>query len=225
MVSAAASWLPVLEILWIDILLSGDNAVVIALACRSLPSRKRKLGIALGSGAAVALRVLFTLAVVELLSVPYLKILGGALLLFIAVKLLEPGERQKEMAQAKSVWSAVRVIAVADAIMSLDNMVAVAAAAKGSKILILFGLALSIPLLVSGSSLVLLLLDRFPLLVWAGAVMLGWIAGDLTAADPRLSVLLHANWPGIALWAGPAGAALVLVILWLRRWRKAAKLE
>lgn len=225
MVSAAASWLPVLEILWIDILLSGDNAVVIALACRSLPSRKRKLGIALGSGAAVALRVLFTLAVVELLSVPYLKILGGALLLFIAVKLLEPGERQKEMAQAKSVWSAVRVIAVADAIMSLDNMVAVAAAAKGSKILILFGLALSIPLLVSGSSLVLLLLDRFPLLVWAGAVMLGWIAGDLAAADPRLSVLLHANWPGIALWAGPAGAALVLVILWLRRWRKAAKLE
>jgi YjbE family integral membrane protein len=225
MVSAAASWLPVLEILWIDILLSGDNAVVIALACRSLPAPKRRLGIALGSGAAVALRVLSTLAVVELLGVPFLKILGGALLLFIAVKLLEPGERQKEMTQAKSVWSAVRVIAVADAVMSLDNMVAVAAAAKGSKLLILFGLALSVPLLVFGSSLVLLLLDRFPVLVWAGAVMLGWIAGDLAAADPRLFALLHASLPGSALWAGPAGAALVPALLWLRRWRKAAQRE
>ena len=214
-------WLPLLEIIWINILLSGDNAVVIALACRSLPGRQRRLGIALGSGAAVALRVVFTVFVVELLGLPYLKIVGGVLLLWIAIKLAFEEEPEKEIKPANTLWSAIRVIAIADAVMSLDNMIAVAAAAKGSKLLILIGLALSIPLLVFGSTLVLTLLNRFPILVWAGAALLGWIAGDLMGADPNLAAWLGVRWPGFEAWDGPAGAAFVLVIAWLCRRHRA----
>ena len=216
-----AFWLPLLEIIWIDILLSGDNAVVIALACRSLPKGQRRLGVILGSGAAVALRVVFTVLVVELLGLPFVKIVGGVLLLWIAVRLAGAEEPQKEVRPANSLWSAIRIIAVADAVMSLDNMIAVAAAAKGSKLLILLGLALAIPLLVFGSTLVLALLNRFPVLVWAGAMLLGWIAGDLIGADPDLAAWLRVRWPGFDTWDGPAGAVCVPVIAWLRRRHKA----
>jgi YjbE family integral membrane protein len=216
-----AFWLPLLEIIWINILLSGDNAVVIALACRSLPERQRKLGVMLGSGAAVALRVVFTVLVVELLGLPFVKIAGGVLLLWIGVRLVGAEERQKEIAPANTLWSAIRIVAVADAVMSLDNMMAVAAAAKGSKLLILLGLALSIPLLVFGATIVLALLTRFPLLVWAGAGLLGWIAGNLIGADPDLAAWLRVRWPGFEAWDGPAGAVFVAVIAWLRRRLKA----
>jgi len=216
-----AFWLPLLEIIWIDILLSGDNAVVIALACRSLPEGQRTLGVILGSGAAVALRVVFTVLVVELLGLPFVKIASGVLLLWIGVRLAREEAARKEITQANTLWSAIRIVVVADAVMSLDNMVAVAAAAKGSKLLILLGLALSIPLLVFGSTLVLPLLNRFPVLVWAGAVLLGWIAGDLIGADPDLAAWLRVRWPGFDTWDGPAGAALVPVIAWLRRRHKA----
>jgi YjbE family integral membrane protein len=216
-----AFWLPLLEIIWINILLSGDNAVVIALACRSLPEGQRTLGIMLGSGVAVALRVVFTVLVVELLGLPFVKIAGGVLLLWIAVRLAGAEEPQKEVRPANTLWSAIRIIAVADAVMSLDNMIAVAAAAKGSKLLILLGLALSIPLLVFGSTLVLALFNRFPVLVWAGAVLLGWIAGNLIGADPDLAAWLRVRWPGFDTWDGPAGAAFVAVIAWLRRRHKA----
>ena len=216
-----AFWLPLLEIIWINILLSGDNAVVIALACRSLPDRQRTLGVMLGSGAAVALRVIFTVLVVELLGLPFVRIAGGVLLLWIAIKLAGAEEPQKEIAPANTLWSAIRIVAVADAVMSLDNMIAVAAAAKGSKLLILLGLALSIPLLVFGSTLALALFNRFPVLVWAGAALLGWIAGDLIGTDPDLAAWLRVRWPGFDTWDGPAGAAFVPVIAWLRRRRKA----
>src|ERR1700730_8369569 len=216
-----AFWLPLLEIIWIDILLSGDNAVVIALACRSLPERQRTWGVILGSGAAVVLRVVFTVLIVELLGLPFVKIVGGVLLLWIGVKLAGAEEPQKEIAPANTLWSAIRIVAVADAVIALDNMMAVAAAAKGSKLLILLGLALSIPLLVFGSTLVLALFNRFPILVWAGAVLLGWIAGDLIGADPDLAAWLRVRWPGFDTWDGPAGAALVPVIAWLRRRHKA----
>jgi YjbE family integral membrane protein len=219
--AATAFWLPLLEIIWINILLSGDNAVVIALACRSLPEGQRKLGVILGSGAAVALRVFFTVLVVELLGLPLVKIAGGVLLLWIAVRLASAEEAQKEIAPASTLWSAIRIVAVADAVMSLDNMMAVAAAAKGSKLLILLGLALSIPLLVFGSTLVLALFNRFPVLVWAGAVLLGWIAGDLIGTDPDLAAWLRVRWPAFDTWGGPAGAVFVAVIAWLRRRRKA----
>jgi YjbE family integral membrane protein len=216
-----AFWLPLLEIIWIDILLSGDNAVVIAFACRALPEGQRTLGVMLGSGVAVALRVVFTVLVVELLGLPFVKIAGGVLLLWIGVRLTRAEERQKEIAPANTLWSAIRIIVVADAVMSLDNMMAVAAAAKGSKLLILLGLALSIPLLVFGSTLLLALLHRFPVLVWAGAGLLGWIAGDLIGSDPDLAAWLRVRWPGFDTWDGPAGAAFVPVIAWLRRRPKA----
>jgi YjbE family integral membrane protein len=215
-----AFWLPLLEIIWIDILLSGDNAVVIALACRSLPEGQRTLGVILGSGAAVALRVVFTVLVVELLGLPFVKIAGGVLLLWIGVWLAREEAPRKEIRPANTLWSAIRIVAVADAVMSLDNMVAVAAAAKGSKLLILIGLALSIPLLVFGSTLVLALLNRLPVLVWAGAVLLGWIAGNLIGSDPDLAAWLRVRWPGFDIWDGPAGAAFVPVIAWLRRRHK-----
>ena len=216
-----AFWLPLLEIIWINILLSGDNAVVIALACRSLPDRQRTLGVMLGSGAAVALRVVFTVLVVELLGLPFVRIAGGVLLLWIAIKLACAEEPQKEIAPANTLWSAIRIVAVADAVMSLDNMIAVAAAAKGSKFLILLGLVLSIPLLVFGSTLALALFNRFPVLVWAGAALLGWIAGNLIGTDPDLAAWLRLRWPSFDTWDGPAGAAFVAVIAWLRRRHKA----
>jgi YjbE family integral membrane protein len=216
-----AFWLPLLEIIWIDVLLSGDNAVVIALACRSLPGRQRTVGIVLGSGAAVALRVVFTVFILELLSLPFVKIAGGVLLLWIGVRLARVEEPRKEIAPANALWPAIRVIVLADAVTSLDNMIAVAAAAKGSILLILLGLALSIPLIVVGSRLALALLTRFPILVWASAGLLGWIAGDLIGADPDLAAWLRVRWPGFDTWDGPAGAVFVLVIAWLRRRRKA----
>jgi len=216
-----AFWLPLLEIVWINILLSGDNAVVIALACRPLPDRQRKLGVIFGSGAAIALRVVFTIFVVELLDLPFVKFAGGVLLLWIGVRLAAEKEPEKEIKSANTLWSAIRIIAAADAVMSLDNMLAVAAAAKGSMLLILLGLALSVPLIVFGSRLVLALLNRFPILVWAGAGLLGWIAGELIGTDPELADRLRVRRAGFEAWDGPAGAAFVLVGAWLRRWHKA----
>jgi len=210
------AWLPLLEIIWINIILSGDNAVVIALACRALPDRQRTLGIILGSCAAVALRAFFTLLVVELLAMPFVKMAGGLLLLWIAIKLGGGEVSQKQQIRpAASLGSAIRVIAVADTVMSLDNIMAIAAAAKGSDLLILFGLALSIPLIIFGSTLVLALLDRFPVFIWAGAALLGWIAGGLLCSDPVLAAWLRPRWPDFDIWDGPAGAALVLLIAWL----------
>ena len=210
------AWLPLPEIIWIDLLLSGDNAVVIGLACRALPDRQRTLGIILGSGAAIALRGVFTLLLVELLGRPFVKIAGSLLLLWIAIKLAGGEASQKRQIQpAVSLGSAIRMIVVADAVMSLDNMMAIAAAAKGSGLLILFGLTLSIPLIIFGSTLVLALLDRFPVFIWAGAALLGWIAGGLLCSDPVLAAWLRPRWPDFDIWDGPAGAALVLLIAWL----------
>ncbi|MGH6839225.1 MAG: TerC family protein [Methylocella sp.] len=218
--AAPAFWLPLLEIIWINILLSGDNAVVIALACRSLPEGQQTLGVVLGSGAAVALRVVFTVFVVELLSLPFVKIAGGVLLLWIGVRLAAEEEPEKEIKPANTLWSAIRIVAVADAVMSLDNMIAIAAAAKGSILLILLGLALSIPLVVFGSRLVLAMLTRFPLLVWAGAGLLGWIAGDMIGTDPDLAAWLRVRWQGFEAWDGAVGAIFVLAFAWLRHRHK-----
>ncbi len=180
-----AFWVALLQVVWIDLLLSGDNAVVIALACRSLPEGQRGKGIMLGAGAAVALRILFAFAITALLTVPFLKIGGGLLLLWIAVKLAtDDHEGGEDVEAASSLWGAVRTIAIADAVMSLDNVVAISAAAKGHPELFIFGLLLTIPLIVAGSSVLTKLLQRFPLLVWFGAALLGWIAGEMVADDP-----------------------------------------
>lgn len=222
--SGAASWLiPLLEIVWIDIILSGDNAMVIALACRSLPPGQRAWGILLGSTAAVLLRIIFTFAVVELLNLPYVKIASGALLLWIAVGLVDDDE-EKKVAPARTLWESIRVIVIADAVMSLDNVMAIAAAAKGSNLLIIFGLALSIPFIIFGSSLMLALLTQFPALVWAGAGLLGWIAGDLIAADPDLIDFLRGRAASFAAWGAPIGATFVIAAAWLRnRLKEASK--
>jgi YjbE family integral membrane protein len=201
----------ILQIIWIDILLSGDNAVVIALACRSLPAHQRKLGILLGAGTAVGLRIVFAIIVSYLLAVPFLKILGSILLLWIAVKLaVGEDEGEREIEASDSLWKAVRTIAIADAVMSFDNVVAIVGASHGDNWLFIFGLLLSIPLIVFGSTLIMALLHRFPVFVWAGAALLGWIAGEMAMSDPVILNWLAAQAPQyvVPYPADPAGLGI-----------------
>ena len=184
-------WLALGQIIWINILLSGDNAIVIALACRGLPPKKRSLGIILGAGAAIVLRIIFTIGINYLLGLPYLKLIGGVLLLWVAYKLLTTEEASEDsVAASAGLWEAVRTIAIADVVMSLDNVLAIAAAAKGNNLLIIVGLLISIPLIIGGATILTKILHRFPILVWAGAALLGWIGGDLIASDPVVSPYL-----------------------------------
>ncbi|WP_457089529.1 TerC family protein [Microvirga sp. P5_D2] len=178
--------LKVLGIIWINVILSGDNAVVIALACRGLPQDKRRIGMILGAGVAVGLRIVFTVLVAALLSTPFLKIVGGALLLWIAVKLLAGDDDEGAVKETDRLLHAVWTIAIADAVMSLDNVLAIAAVAQDSTFLLILGLAISIPLIVAGAALIMTLLDRMPLLIWAGAALLGWVAGEMLISDPWL---------------------------------------
>lgn len=175
---------PLLQIIWIDLLLSGDNAIVIALACRQLPERQRKLGMLLGAGTAIGLRIVFAVFVTYLLQVPFLKVAGGLLLLWIGIK-LAIGEEDEghNIESSDNLWRAVRTIAIADAVMSLDNVIAIAAAAGGNVWLFIFGLLLSIPLIIFGSTLLSTIMERFPIIIWAGAALLGWIAGDMIVSD------------------------------------------
>lgn len=180
-----AFWLAIGQIIWINILLSGDNAVVIAMACRSLSEKQRMWGMVLGAGVAVLLRIIFTGIVTTLMNMPYLKAAGAVALLYIAIDLIKPKSEDEDdaVAGADTLFRAMMTIAVADVVMSLDNVVAIAAVAKGSWLLLLIGLGVSIPMIVAGSAIIMAMLDRFPLLVWAGAALLGWIAGDLFLND------------------------------------------
>jgi YjbE family integral membrane protein len=182
-------WLSVLEIIWINILLSGDNAIVIALACRDLPRKQRLAGIVLGTALALALRLVFASVVSTLMLLPYVKIIGGLALLWIAIKLLVPDEDAGAAAKtpSDSLWRAVKLIAAADVIMSLDNVIAVAGAANGNYALLIFGLGISVPTVVAGAAILMAILEYFPLIIWAGAALLGWIAGDVIATDPALT--------------------------------------
>lgn len=223
-------WISVLQIIWINILLSGDNAVVIALACRNLPSRVRMWGMVFGAGVAILLRIVFTLVVATLMELPYLKIAGGLALLYIAVKLLVPEETgDEDNVQASTrLWSAVRVIAVADIIMSLDNVIAIAAAAKGHVALFVFGLAISIPLIVAGARIVMELLTRYPVLVWAGGALLGWISGQVVATDPIIFDYVAQHYGGhaaelVEYGSALAGAVLVVAIGWSVRRNRESK--
>jgi len=232
-VMTPAFWLAVGQIIWINILLSGDNAVVIALACRSLPPRQRFWGILLGAGAAVLLRVLFTLVIAQIMGIAFLKLVGGLLLLWIAVKLLVPSDEHGEdsVKAGDTLLRAVWLVTVADIVMSLDNVIAIAAAAETAAarvdlahaleiktILIVFGLATSVPLIIAGSALLMALLNRFPILVWAGAGLLGWVAGEIIIKDAAI-----VNWLGEAtvekwhLWAAAAGVVFVLGLGYLIR--------
>lgn len=201
-----------LRITSIDILLSGDNAVVIALATRSLPEKQRRIAVMGGSAAAVGLRVAFCLIITSLLRIPYLKMAGGLLLLYIGVKLVVPEvEADSSVITAKShTWGAIRTILIADAVMSLDNVVAIAAAAHGSAVLIAMGLVISIPLIVFGSQLVLRVLNRFTILVVLGGGLLGWIAGEILVSDPAVYTHLPYDEPFQAQVARPLCAVLVM---------------
>ena len=187
MESLGPDLLKLVQIIWINIILSGDNAVVIALACRGLPAEKQRSGMIIGALVAVALRIVFTVVVATLLSTPFLKIVGGCLLLWIAVKLVRGEEEGGDNIQASDrLFHAVKTIAIADMVMSLDNVLAIAAVAKDSVALLMIGLAISIPLIVAGAALIMRLLARFPVLVWAGAGLLGWVAGEMLITDPWL---------------------------------------
>ncbi|CEG08245.1 integral membrane protein, YjbE family [Afipia felis] len=205
-------WVALTKIIWINILLSGDNALVIALACRGLEPRQRMWGMILGAGVAVGLRIIFTFIVASLLALPYLKLVGGIALLVIAAKLLVPEKHEEDNVQAaQHLWAAVKIVAVADIIMSLDNVIAVAAAANGSVVLLVLGLLISIPMIVAGAALIMALLDRLPALVWLGAALLGWVAGEVIATDPGVHPYLQRVLDGqIALNIDPTSAVFSL---------------
>lgn len=225
MLADASLWAKLTEIILLNIILSGDNAVVIALACRALAPSQRTKGIVLGAGVAVLLRVVFTVLVASLLSAPFLRMAGAALLIWIAVKLVveDGGEDQNAVVASDKLWKAVQTIAIADIVMSLDNVLAIAAVAKDSVPLLVVGLVLSIPLIVVGASLITGLLSRFPVLIWAGAALLGWVAGEMFESDPWLlgklgTELAHTlEYPAAAL-----GAVLVVGLAFLLK-RKSAE--
>jgi YjbE family integral membrane protein len=186
-----AFWLAVGKIIWINVLLSGDNALVIAMACRGLHPRQRVWGMVIGAGIAVVLLIAFTGIVATLMALPYLKLIGGLALLVIAAKLLVPEDGGDDVTAGTSLWHAVRIVVIADIVMSLDNVIAVAAAANGQLSLLILGLAISIPMIIAGAALIMMVLDRSPILVWLGATLLGWIAGDVIETDPAIHPLLQ----------------------------------
>jgi YjbE family integral membrane protein len=186
-----AFWLAVGKIIWINVLLSGDNALVIAMACRGLRPRQRLWGMVIGAGIAVVLLIAFTGIVARLMVLPYLKLVGGLALMAIAAKLLVPEDQGDDVTAGTSLWHAIRIVVIADIVMSLDNVIAVAAAANGQLSLLILGLAISIPMIIAGAALIMMVLDRFPILVWLGATLLGWIAGDVIETDPAVHPLLQ----------------------------------
>jgi YjbE family integral membrane protein len=195
-------------IVWIDIVLAGDNAVVIALAVRNLPPKQRKMGILLGAGAAVVLRAALTAVTTKLLTIPYLKLIGGLLILWIAFKLLRQGEHEEDPDKhgAEGLWQAVWMIIVADITMSLDNVMAVGGAARGNNALILFGLALSIPLVVFGSNLISQLMARYQIIVFIGAAILGKVGGEMIMTDSFVASHLMPWWQNLMGAADGASA-------------------
>ncbi len=212
-----AFWTGLLTIIWVNVILSGDNAVVIALAARSLPKRQQGKAVFWGAGAAVVLRIVLTIGAVELLKLPFLKIIGGLLLLWIAVKLLLPEEDDADIESSTNLLQAVKTILIADLVMSLDNVLAVAAVAKGSILLLVLGLGLSIPLVIFGATLLMKLMVRYPIIITVGAALLGWVAGEMLITDPIVAPwLADLSWLKIRLpafnWIEVGGAVLVVVL-------------
>jgi YjbE family integral membrane protein len=209
--SLSELWIPILQIIWIDLVLSGDNAVVIALACRQLAGKQRFWGILLGTAAAIILRVALTFVVVEILHLPFVRLIGGLLLLWIAIGLALEEEKDQDVPAATSTFTAIRIIVIADAIMSLDNVMAIAAAM--TMMLVIFGLALSIPLIIFGANMFLALLSRYPILIWLGAAVLGYVAGELIGAEHLFDrfAIVHTT-PHWEILCGIAGALITLAI-------------
>jgi YjbE family integral membrane protein len=230
-----AFWIGLAKIIGVNVVLSGDNAVVIALAARSLPPRQQKQAILWGAGAAVVLRIVLTIFAVALLSLPWLKIVGSLLLFWIGIKLLVPEEDEADINASDHMLTAIKTILVADLVMSLDNVIGVAAAAGGSMTLLILGLAISIPLVVFGAKLLVVLMERFPVIITIGAALIGMVAGEMLVTDRALAgymegmgIRFNDGKPTMAeldltLVAGAIGAAIVVVWgLWLARRQEAA---
>ena len=207
-------WIAVLQIIVIDIMLGGDNAVVIALACRKLPLEQRNKGIFWGVVGAIGLRVVMIFFALQLLAVPYLKIVGGLLLLWIGVKLMMPEHEDEHdnIDGGTTLMAAIKTIVVADAVMSLDNVIAVAGASHGSMVLVTFGILVSIPIVVWGSKLVLALMDRFPVVITLGAALLGWIAGGMVVSDQATPESISKGIPYAHYLFASTGAVLVVIV-------------
>jgi YjbE family integral membrane protein len=222
----APFWSAVLQIVFINVLLSGDNAVVIAMACRALPPRQRPWGLLIGTGGSVTLLIVFAGLIAYLIQFPYLKLAGGLALIYIAAKLLVAGASdENEIAAPEQLWRAVRIVLIADLVMSFDNILAVVQVAKGDLALLAVGLVVSIPVVIAGAALAIGLFDRLPVLVWAGAALLGWVAGQTVISDKALAGLVDGagadNPPTAVAWsAGCAGAVVVIAAgtVW-SRWR------
>jgi len=218
MLDSAQFWADVFKIIVIDVLLSGDNAVVIALACRNLPTQLRNKGIMFGVCGAIGLRVVLTFVAVSLLQIPFLKMIGALLLLWIGVKLLlQEEEHAENKIQADTrLWGAVKTVIVADLIMSLDNVLGVVAAAHGNVMLLVFGLLVSIPLIAWSSQLVLQLIRRFPFVIYAGGGLLGYVAGEMLLSDSKVAVLLE-TMPRQIDWMLPTAFAVLVIVsgIWL----------
>jgi YjbE family integral membrane protein len=206
-------WIPLGQILLVNIVLSGDNAVVIALAARSLPPQQQKLAIIWGSGAAIAMRIVLTIFAVQLLTLPYLKLIGAVLLVWIGIQLLSEDEGEENVAASTTLGAAIKTILLADLVMSLDNVLGVAAAAKGSMPLLIIGLAVSIPLVIFGASLLLKVMERFPIIITIGGGLLGWVAGEMAVTDPAISGWLEANAPYMHhMYVGPILCTAVVLL-------------
>ena len=221
-VQSADFWIGLMKIVWINIILSGDNAVVIALAARSLPPHQQRKAVFWGSGAAVVLRIALTFAAAKLLQLSFLQIVGGCLLLWIGLQLLDSDEEGEDESKTYGgLMAAVRTILIADLVMSLDNVIAVAAAAHGNNVLLVLGLAISIPLVIFGSTLMIKLMERFPFIVVLGAALIGWVGGETIASDAALHDYAVAH-PALHYVAAALGATLVVGIgkfwpLWSKR--------
>lgn len=208
-----AFWSGLTQIILVNIVLSGDNALVIALACRNLEKKHQKPAILAGSAGAIVLRIIFVLIVDQLLKISFLKLAGGLLLLWIGIKLVQGEEEHGDGVKgAGSIWGAIRTIIIADAVMSLDNAIAIAAAAKGDTTLIILGLLISIPLIIFGATLIMALLNRFPIIVIAGGALLGWIAGEVIATDPAYAERLAAVIPGHKTMFEVGGAVITVAL-------------
>ena len=225
MLNNADFWIGLVKIVWINIILSGDNAVVIALAARSLPPEQQKKAIMFGSGAAVVLRIVLTVVAAKLLELSFLQIIGGALLLWIGYQLLTGDEEGEGESKGKGgMMAAVRTILIADLVMSLDNVIAVAATAQGNMVLLILGLAISIPLVIFGSTLMIKLMERFPVIVTLGAALIGWVGGETIVNDNILHDYAIAH-PWLHYVAAAAGAILVVAVGKFVKARNEAKAE
>ena len=231
-VASAIFWVALFKIIWVNILLSGDNAVVIALASRNLPPKQQKNAIIFGSVLAIVLRVILTVFAVELLKYPYLKILGGLLLLWIGIQLLVGDDDDPDLEGSDNMFAAIRTIVVADLVMSLDNVIGVAAAAESGPpesrlLLLIIGLAISIPLIIFGSKIVLELMRRFPVIITLGAALLGWVAGEMLISDHAVEAWLGGGDHAVLEYAVAAVGAILVVVVgkWMGARQEAAAAE